>query len=143
MGGFVLEFPHPAPGEVSSPTDGEFAAAPEPAPDLLDGLLDDGEDTLSLVLDGAVDRRLEVQLAELLDSIRSSGIRHIVLEMATVTAMDATGLRFLLDVRRLADEREGTVRLADVPDEVLALVADAGVGDVLGLADGRTEARPA
>jgi ABC-type transporter Mla MlaB component len=47
--------------------------------------------------------------------------------MATVTAMDAAGLRFLFAVRTLADERSGTVRLADPTDAVLALVTDAGL----------------
>jgi anti-anti-sigma factor len=128
------------PGPTVGPPRPRLAAAPpivdNPAPDLLDGLLDDGEDTLSLVLDGAVDRRLETQLAEILDSIRSSGIRHIVLEMATVTAMDAAGLRFLVAVRCLADEREGTVRLAQASDEVLALVAEVGAEELLGLDGG-------
>jgi anti-anti-sigma factor len=100
--------------------------------DLLAGLLDDGEDTLSLVLDGVVDIRLEAQLTALLDSIRSSGVRHIVLEMATVTSMDAAGLRFLSAVRDLAEERAGTVRLADPTHAVLGLVTDAGLDDMPG-----------
>jgi anti-anti-sigma factor len=109
--------------------------ARHPPDGLLDGLLDDGEDTLSLVLDGAVDFRLEAQLAEILASVRSSGVRHIVLEMATVTSMDATGLRFLFAVRCLADERGGTVRLADATGAVLDLVAAAGAEETLGLID--------
>jgi anti-anti-sigma factor len=116
--------PEPGRDAVRHPPDG-----------LLDGLLDDGEDTLSLVLDGAVDFRLEAQLAEILASVRSSGVRHIVLEMATVTSMDAAGLRFLFAVRSLADERGGTVRLADATGAVLDLVAAAGAEETLGLID--------
>jgi anti-anti-sigma factor len=116
---------------------------PGVAGDPLDGLLDDDEDTLSLVLDGVVDARLETQLAGILDAIRSSGVRHIVLEMATVTSMDAAALRFLFAVRRLADERAGSVRLADAPAAVRAMVAAAGAAEVLDGADERPGARPA
>jgi anti-anti-sigma factor len=136
----VLDVPHPAPDLTTAFAPALSAVPPSPAEaageggsDLLDGLLSDGEDTLSLVLDGAVDTRLEAELVEILDSIRSSGVRHIVLEMATVTAMDAAGLRFLFAVRALADERSGTVRLADPADVVLELVAAAGLGGMLGL----------
>jgi anti-anti-sigma factor len=113
-------------------------------PDLLDGLLSDGEDTLSLVLDGAVDDRLEADLAEMLASMRSAGIRHVVLELATVTSMDTTGLRFLFAVQGLALERGGSFRLADAPDVVLDLIAESGAGRALRLtdadvADGATE----
>jgi anti-anti-sigma factor len=168
----VFDAPHPAPGETLAPVEPThdpadlgsappvvpapvLPAVPEPrhaaAPDLLDGLFDDGQDTLSLVLDGAVDARLEAELAEILNSIRSSGVRHIVLEMATVTSMDAAGLRFLFAVRALVDERSGTLRLADPADAVRDLVTEAGVGSMLGLddtdlgglTDDRPQARPA
>ncbi|MCW2569265.1 MAG: hypothetical protein JWN54_3362 [Mycobacterium sp.] len=130
----MLDVPGPAPQLPAVPEPGRDSAR-HPVDGLLDGLLDDGEDTLSLVLDGAVDFRLEAQLAEILASVRSSGVRHIVLEMATVTSMDAAGLRFLFAVRCLADERGGTVRLADATGAVLDLVAAAGAEETLGLID--------
>jgi anti-anti-sigma factor len=105
-------------------------------PDLLDGLLADDEDTLSLVLDGAVDGSLEPDLAQMLTSLRTSSIRHVVLELASVTAMDVTGLRFLLAVQGLALERGGSIRFADLPDVVLELIAESGAGSALALGDG-------
>jgi anti-anti-sigma factor len=113
-------------------------ARPAPGPDLLDGLLSDGEDTVSLVLDGAVDGRLEAELAEMLASLRSADVRHIVLELATVTAMDATGLRFLHAVQGLALERGGTVRFADPSGVVLDLLAESGSAGALRLTDADT-----
>lgn len=111
----------------------DVAPTPHSGPDLLDGLLGAGEDTLSLVLDGAVDSRLETSLDEMLGSVRSTGVRHIVLELATVTFMDTTGLRFLFELRRLVAERGGTVRLADPSTAVLELVALSGATDLFGL----------
>jgi anti-anti-sigma factor len=141
----VLDVPPPALGDECADRGPQLQAVSDrgsnSARDALDGLLDDGEDTLSLVLDGAVDVRLETELAEILASVRSSGVRHIVLEMATVTSIDAAGLRFLFAVRCLADERGGTVRLADATDAVLDVVAAAGAEEMLGLVGGAEEQR--
>jgi anti-anti-sigma factor len=140
----VLHTSHPAPDEPRSPVEltavpdlepVAVTAVPPGTPDLLDGLLDDGEDTLSLVFDGAVDFRLEAELAEVLGSIRSSPVRHIVLEMATVTSMDSAGLRFLFHLQSLAEERAGTVRLADPTDAVRELIQSSGATAILGLLD--------
>jgi anti-anti-sigma factor len=106
---------------------------PGPAPDLLRGLMVGGEDTVSVVLDGAVDARLQDDLDEMLGSVRSSGVRNIVLELATVTFMDTTGLRFLFDLQRVADEHGGTVRLADPSAAVLDLIELSGAAEVFGL----------
>jgi anti-anti-sigma factor len=148
----VLDASHPGSDAIHSPAelsvvppgpDLAIAPVPEPRPapvhDLLDGLLSDGEDTLSLVLDGAVDSRLEAELSEMLTSLRSADVRHIVLELASVTAMDAAGLRFLYAVQGLALERGGSVRLADPPDVVLDLIAENGAPAV---PDGSAEVWP-
>ncbi|HEY0487255.1 MAG TPA: STAS domain-containing protein [Mycobacteriales bacterium] len=148
----MLDALYPTPDGADPPADlslvPDLPAAPVPG-DLLDGLLSDGEDTLSLVLDGAVDDRLGAELAEMLSSLRASHIRHIVLELATVTAMDGTGLQFLFAVQGLALERGGSIRLADAPDVVLDLVAANAGGAALRFAasgdaaEGWPGARPA
>jgi anti-anti-sigma factor len=134
----------PGPGADLAPVPvvGVPARAPEGPHDVLGALLDDGEETLSLVLDGAVDTRLSADLDEILASIRVSAVRHVVVEMATVTDLDAAGLRFLLRVQDLVAERGGTVRLADPPDAVRDVVQGCGAAAVLGLTE-EPEARPA
>jgi stage II sporulation protein AA (anti-sigma F factor antagonist) len=143
----VIETPHPIPEtsrgsrrSLQSAGEPDLAIAPVdvgPAshrdPGLLDGLLSAEEDTLCLVLDGAVDSRLAATLDQMLESVGATDVRHIVLELATVTFMDTTGLRFLFDLRRLAAERGGTVRLADPSPAVLELVELSGATDLFGV----------
>jgi anti-anti-sigma factor len=115
-----------------------------PELDLFDGLLVPDDDTLSLVLDGSVDARLDVELDDILRSLRASAVRHVVLELATVTFMDTTGLRFLFAVQTLADERGGSVRLADPPPAVRELLELSGASEIFtGLDPLDGEARPA
>jgi anti-anti-sigma factor len=121
--------------EIAPDPTGPPPPGAEPPTDLLDGLLGEDEDTLSLVLDGAVDSALEAELAEVLESVRNSRVRHIVLELATVTAMDGTGLRFISAVRSLAVERGGTVRVADPTEAVVELLESSGAAATLGVLD--------
>lgn len=136
----------PAPLGVPEP---DLAVAPvgdvpraQTTDDLLTGFMVGAGDTVSLVLDGAVDVRLAPDLKEMLATVRSSGVQHLVLELGTVTFMDTTGLRFLFDLQRLAEERGGSLRLADPSEAVLDLLEMSGAAEALGLPAGPTGTWP-
>ncbi|MFD2120777.1 STAS domain-containing protein [Streptomyces cirratus] len=75
---------------------------------------------------GEIDLAVEAELAAVLDSLPDQGA--VILDMSAVTFMDLTGLRFLLDLRRLTARHGSTLVATGWHRQPLRLLAACGVG---------------
>ncbi|GHB51174.1 hypothetical protein GCM10010347_21150 [Streptomyces cirratus] len=83
-------------------------------------------DTVLVTPAGEIDLAVEAELAAVLDSLPDQGA--VILDMSAVTFMDLTGLRFLLDLRRLTARHGSTLVATGWHRQPLRLLAACGVG---------------
>jgi len=86
-----------------------------PAPTTADGMSADRATStrqpFTIALFGDVDLARKVELLELVSAFRRSGARDVDVDLHSVEFMDSTGIGALFRLRRLAEERGGTMRL--------------------------------
>jgi anti-sigma B factor antagonist len=78
--------------------------------------------TVTLTVVGEVDTLSAPPLRKALDAVRSDDCRRLVVDLTAVTFLNATGLRTLQDVRRVADERGEALGLVPSPGVVARLL---------------------
>jgi len=78
-----------------------------------------------------LDRDTAVELLSAVRRALDDGLREVVLDLDQVRHADTFGAAGILEVRRLAAERNASLRLVNVPDEVRRLLAFLRVDEVL------------
>jgi anti-anti-sigma factor len=80
------------------------------------------DSTYAFQLSGDVDFGLKDELRERAAEFESSSCPNATVDMGQVTFLDSTGLGFLVNLRNIAESRQGRVEVVDPPDVVLRLL---------------------
>ena len=88
-------------------------------------------DPFTVALFGDVDLVRKGELLELASAFRRSGARDLDVDLRGVEFMDSTGIGALFRLRRLAEERGGTVRLVAPARPVRRALDVAGLSELV------------
>jgi anti-anti-sigma factor len=105
--------------------------APAPSADATPSI----REPFTIALFGDIDLVRKVELVELTTAFRHSGARDLDVDLRGVEFMDSTGIGALFRLRRLAEERAGTLRLVAPTRPVRRALDVAGLSELVRIDD--------
>lgn len=102
---------------------------------------DDGDGGVRIMVSGEIDHDVSEALSLILiNAAEQNTVRHLVVDLATTTFMDAAGVRSLLSGRQVALRHGRHFTVANARDNVKAILLAAGVAGMLSLDQGAVTA---
>ncbi|MEN3533727.1 STAS domain-containing protein [Microbispora sp. ZYX-F-249] len=95
---------------------------------------------LVVALDGALDYTNAERLRQDVEAALGEERRELVLDLTLLNFCDSTGIRILLSVRKLLQERNGTVTLAGLNPRLARIFRTTGLINAFAVAPGLAEA---
>ncbi|MFF0885565.1 STAS domain-containing protein [Streptomyces sp. NPDC003456] len=91
--------------------------------------LSDGSAVLTVT--GNVDLHTSPTLRAHALALVDEGVRHLVLDLARVDFVDSTGLSTFITILQATRRRDGSLRLAAVPDRLMRMMTMTGISQLL------------